>query len=136
MATDLNEVKNNIIMDTWWNKTIIQVITVFGLEPKSVDWPIETMINQRMITLYMLYIICMVFCIELLTIIPSVAFYYFRNYFLTKFTNRYVNLYLRYQVFSAKILFMITSITFFFGTLSLIQFPYYLSTHPIVLNII
>lgn len=118
----------------FWSNLLAKLVKILGMEPKSNNLPLDVLVNQHGAMHYLLFF--MLISILLLTVIFlfTIIFYNYRNYFIKRFTNKYINLYIRYQIFLAKVFFIIYPIIFCLGMFVLAHGLYYLSTHPIILE--
>ena len=84
--------------------------------------------------MYCLFFIAVGAIILTISFMTTICIYYYKDYFLKKFTNYYINLYIKYQIILAKISFVVYPIIILSGLFVLCHGFYYLATHPIVLN--
>jgi len=113
---------------------LASVIKAFGMEPKPTDMPLEDLVNQHAVIIYLLFFITVGIIILTILLMITLYIYYYRDYFLKKFSNYYINLYIRYQIFLAKISFIVYPIIILSGMFVLCHGLYYLATHPVILN--
>jgi len=113
---------------------LASVIKAFGMEPKSTDMPLEDLVNQHAVIIYLLFFIIVGIIILTILLMITLYIYYYRDYFLKNFSNYYINLYIRYQIFLAKISFVVYPIIILSGMFVLCHGLYYLATHPVILN--
>ena len=120
--------------DEWLSNLLAQLVKACGMEPKPTDLPLDVLVNQHAVIIYLLFFAMVSMIILIILLIFTICLYYYKDYFLKNFTNYYVNLYIKYQIFLAKISFVIYTIFILLDMFVLIHGLFYLATHPIILD--
>ena len=120
--------------DEWLSNLLAQLVKACGMEPKPTDLPLDVLVNQHAVIIYLLFFAMVSMIILIILLIFTICLYYYKDYFLKNFTNYYVNLYIKYQIFLAKISFVIYTIFILLDMFVLVHGLFYLATHPIILD--
>ena len=100
-------------------------------KPAGVEGHLDDLIGQQLF-IHFLLIIVVISLIILFTLYFSIQTMYNNKEFITKkFNNRFIRLYLKYQIFLAKISLIILPLLIMLGLIELIVGLHFLITHPI-----
>ena len=111
------------------NKIAEVLLNIF--RPVAVEGHLDDLIGQQLFIQMLLLVVCVGVLLLFISFIVTVFMLQNKDFVLKRFSNKYIKLYLNYQVFLWRLGFIILPIFILFGILELIVGNYYLITHTI-----
>lgn len=121
---DLSAIINNMI-------DIIFKNTMQFIQPVAVQGHLDDLIGQRMFIEVVLLVLCISLLLLFIFFIVNIVIIINKDKIIERFNNRFISLYLRYQVFLSKITLIYVPILFLTGLFTLGHGLHWLITHPI-----
>lgn len=100
-------------------------------KPVEVTGHFDDLIGQQYIIFVMLFVITISITLLFSIYIFNNILLHNKEYFLNRFNNRFILLYIKYQIFTAKLSLVIFPIIIYIGLFSLFTGLHFLVTHPV-----